>query len=288
MRIWLASAAVLIALQAIPAHAERDPRNGAPVSPKQKRPTPSPINDRFYAMGGFFNPAISTALRIDGRSPMAGVPGRIGTTLSTEKDLGMDGRVPQGRVELMFRLRKRSKVRVNYFETRRTADHALARPVFFGDLDFNPGDQVSSFLDFRSFDLTYTYSFIRTERFELGTGLAVHFLEAEARGSVETKNLQKDVSGAGAFPTIPLDFTWVLSRHFAFTTRAQYLKASVSGFTGAVGQYHGDFQYRWKPNFTIGAGYTRMKWLLDVKDASFPGAFRLDVRGPEAFFKVSF
>jgi hypothetical protein len=288
MRSWLVLAALLTAIQAMPLHAERDPLTGAPVSPKQKRPNASPITDRFYVMGAFFNPAVSTALRVDGQSPAAGVPGRIGTVVSGEKDLGLSGRIPQGDIELMVRLEERNRLRVDYFETRRYGNQTLKRPIFFGDLDFNVGDAASSFLDFRSFDLTYTYSFIRNERFEVGTGLAVHFLEADGIGQVQARNERKEVTGAGAFPTIPLDFTWVISRHFAFTTRAQYFRASVSGFTGAVGQYHGDFQYRWKRNFTLGAGYTRMKWLLDVNDANFPGTFRLDVRGPEAFFKVSF
>ena len=44
----------------------------------------------------------------------------------------------------------------------------------------------------------------------------------------------------------------------------------------------------WKPNFSLGAGYTIMKYSLDLQDNNFPGSFRLNVRGPEAFFKVSF
>ncbi len=290
MRTWAVLAVMWVAMHATTARADsaHDPYSGAPLPPsKQPRPA-SPITDRFYVIGSFYDPAVSTVLRVDGQSPAPGVPGRTGTVVSGERDLGEAGRIPQPRIELMFRLKKRNRVRLNYFETRRNGSNLLARPVLFGDLNFNVGDQVTSFLDFRSFDLTYTYSFLRTEHFELGTGLAAHFIEATGHGEVPARNERKDISGAGVVPTIPLDFTWVISRRFAFTTRAQYFKASVSGFTGALGQYHGDLQYRWQPNFTLGAGYTRMKWSLDVHDANFPGAFRLDVRGPEAYFKVSF
>ena len=34
MRIWLAAAAVSIAIQALPAQADRDPLSGAPLPPK--------------------------------------------------------------------------------------------------------------------------------------------------------------------------------------------------------------------------------------------------------------
>jgi hypothetical protein len=288
MRTRLVLAAGLAMLPAWPVHAERDPLSGAPRSPLERREIPSPINDRFYAQGGVFNPAASTTLRVDGSSPGGGLPRPLGTTASGEKDLGLDARLPQGRIELMFRLRKRNRLRVNYFETRRTGDRALTRPIQFGDLDFVSGDEVTSFLEWRSFDLTYTYSFIRTQHFELGTGIAASFLQAEARGVVVAKQERQEVSGAGAFPTIPLDLTWVLSRRLALVGRGQYFKVSLHGFTGMVGEYHGDLQFRWTRNFSLGLGYTRLKWALDVDQADFPGAFRLDVRGPEAFFKVSF
>jgi hypothetical protein len=105
---------------------------------------------------------------------------------------------------------------------------------------------------------------------------------------VTARNLRQEVSGAGAFPTIPLDLTWRISRRFAVTARGQYFRASVNHFQGSLAEYHGDVQYRWKPNFSVGAGYTVMRAFLNVNDANFPGLFRLNNGGPEAFFKVSF
>lgn len=295
MRNLLFLAATLLAIQALPAHAERepppaerDPWSGAPIKPDKNRWTASPITDRFYVRGTFFNPAISTTLRIDPASPGGGVAGMAGTVVNGEKDLGLDSRNPQGRIEIMFRLRERSRLRVDYFETNRRGDHPLSRQILFGDETFEPSDRVTSSMQWRQFGLTYTYSVLRTDRLELGLGVGVHLLEAEARGAVEAKQLRQEVSGAGAFPTIPLDFTWRISRRFAMVARAQYMHASVSNFEGSMGEYHGDFQYRWKPNFSLGAGYTVMRSFLQVDATHFPGMFRLNVRGPEAFFKVSF
>src|ERR1700742_4437807 len=69
MRNWVYLTAALLALQAVPAHAERDPVSGAPIKPDKHRMTPSPITDRFAVEGIFFNPAVSTVLRVDGQSP---------------------------------------------------------------------------------------------------------------------------------------------------------------------------------------------------------------------------
>ncbi len=278
----------LLAVVSVPAHAERDPWSGAPIKPDKNRKTTSPITDRFYVRGTFFDPAITTTLRIDTQSPAAGVMGITGTTINGERDLGLRARKPQGRIEMMFRLRERNRLRVDYFAIDRGANHTIARQIQFGDQTFLANDQVASELDYREFGLTYTYSVLRTDRFEAGIGLAVHFLEADARGAVEARQLRKEVTGAGAFPTIPLDLTWRISQRFAMVARGQYFRASVSKFQGSLAEYHGDFQYRWTPNFSLGAGYTIKRSSLDVNDANFPGAFRLNVRGPEAFFKVSF
>jgi hypothetical protein len=295
MRNLLYLASALLALQAIPAHAQREPPaaerdrwSGAPIKPQKNRNTPSPITDRFYVRGTFFNPAISTTLRIDTQSPGPGLVGTPGTVVSGERDLGLDSRIPQGRIEIMFRLRERNRLRVDYFESNRRGDHVINRQILFGNETFAVNDRVTSSVQWRQFGLTYTFSVLRTDRFELGLGLGVDFVEAEARGQVVAKRLRQDVSGAGAFPTIPLDFTWRISRRFAMVARAQYLRASVNNFEGSMGDYHADFQYRWKPNFSVGAGYTDMRSFLQVNDAHFPGLFRQHVRGPEAFFKVSF
>jgi len=288
MRNWVVGAAAVLAIQAIPARADTDPWSGAPLPPDKARPIPSPITDHFSVRGTFFDPAFSTTLRVDGTSPGPGLPNIPGTVVNGEKDLGLPGRKPQGRIEIMFRLRERNRLRVDYFETDRSANRTLSRQVQFGNDLFDVGDEASTSLDYRMFGLTYTYSFVRTSHFEVGAGLAVHFVEADAQGAVVARQLRDEVSGAGAFPTIPLDATWLISKRFALTARGQYFHLANRTFAGELADFHSDLQYRWKPNFTVGAGYTWMKVFLELNQATFPGEYKLLIRGPEAFFKVSF
>jgi hypothetical protein len=284
MRIWLAlAAAALFGLSTAPALAERDPRSGAPLPPKKKRETPSPITDRFYVRGIYYAPHVETNLRVDPH----GAPG-TGTLVNAERDLGLPSRLNMGRMELMFRLRERNRLRVDFLELNRSADHVLEKTIVFGDQTFAANELAKTSLDYRMFGLTYTYSFIRNDHVEVGTGLGVYLLEAQAHGEVPALLQRQDVSGAGPFPTIPLDVAWRISTRFALTARAQYFRAALSNFDGWIADIHEDVQYRWKPNFAVGIGWTTLRASLNLNTGNFPGAFDLDTRGPEAFFRVSF
>ena len=138
------------------------------------------------------------------------------------------------------------------------------------------------------FGITYTYEIFHNDRFELGTGLAVHLLQAEAQAQVNATQQRQDVSGAGAFPTIPLDFALRISQRWSVTAHGNYFHAALSNFDGWLADIHGDVQYRWKPSFAVGVGYSTFRAKLAFDTGNFPGGFQLSLTGPEAFFRVSF
>ena len=153
MRIWLAPvAAALITSTAVPALAsDHDPNSGAPLPPSTRHKTPSPITDQFYVRGTFYPVHVKTLLQIN---PHNAPPGVFGTTLSAERDLGQSSRLNQGRLEMMFRLRKRNKIRVDWLEVDRSATHTLARTIDFGNQTFTVASLLQSQIDWRIFGVT--------------------------------------------------------------------------------------------------------------------------------------
>jgi hypothetical protein len=285
MRIWLAVAAVVFATQSLPAHAEVDKLSGAPQPPRPPEKT-SPILDHFYILAAFYTPVIHTDVRID---PTTGVPpGTLGTPVNAERDLGLKSRMELGRVEFMFRLRERNKLRVDYYQADRSASHTLANTIIFGDQTFLGGQTVQTTINWRSFGLTYTYSLYHSDRFEVGTGLGLYFLQAEAMGQIPATGQQTDKSAAEPVPTLPLDLTWAISRRWAVTARGNYVKAAVSGFDGSYTDLHGDLQYRWNPYLSLGVGFTSMRIALSGDSGSIPGVVSMSFKGPEAFVRFAY
>jgi uncharacterized membrane protein len=284
MRIWLAAAAAFLATQATAAFADRDPQSGAPLPP-HKAEKPSPITDRFYVSAAFYAPAVHTSLRLDPSQAAAGV---FGTTLDAERDLGLPGRLDQGVVEFMFRMRQRSKLRIDYFEADRSANYPLTNTVVFGNETFLAGQMAQSSIDWRAFGLTYTYSFYRSDALAIGTGLGVYFLQAQAAGAVPAEGESQSVSAADPIPTLPLDLTWCISSRFAFTAHANYVEARIDGASGSFTDVHSDLQYRWSPDFTIGAGWSEMRIVLERSGGSTPGAVAMRFSGPQVLLRFSF
>ncbi len=243
---------------------------------------PSPITDRFAVRGIYFQPKLTTDARFDSD---AGTPG---TPFSGEADLGLDDEANQGRMELMLRMRDRHRVRIDYLKLDRYGESTLTRPIVYRNTTYFTGDRVLSDFNVRMLGLTYAGSVLRRERLELGLGLGLHLLEAAANAEVRARNVNEEGSGVGVLPTLAVDGNWRISSRWALTGRAQYLAVSTSDVDGRLADYHLDVQYRWRPNFALGIGWSKLTLDVDITDADLPGRVALESVGPEIFFRVSF
>jgi hypothetical protein len=277
---WLAP--VLIALAAA-AHADPHPdTSDASYLPPPPPPIASPITDHLALTAGYFWGSVSTFGRFDSAS------GVQGTAFTAEHDLGLTDQARQPFIEIIFRLEERNRLRVDFIDLRRAADKVIDRTVQYGDVTFLVNNPVHSEFDWRQMDLTYTYSFLRNDRFELGAGLGIHLLEAEAIAEIPKTPQYADFNGAGPFATLALDGTWRISSHWALTARGNYLKVTIGSVGGELGQLHTDLQYRWRRNLAFGVGYRRQEVELELHNSDPSGVLRFIISGPELFARASF
>jgi hypothetical protein len=273
MRSWWLGP-VLLAL-GMAAHADD-------YSPPPPLPIASPITDHFALTGGFFWGSVTTFGRFDSKAGIEGTP------FTAENDLGLTSQARQPFIEIMFRLEQRNRLRVDFIDLRRAADKVINRTIQYGDQTFLVDNPVHSAFDWRQMDLTYTYSFLRGEHYELGAGLGIHLIEAEATAEIPRTPQYADFNGAGPFVTLALDGTWRFTKHWSLNARGNYLKVTIGSVSGMMGQYHADLQYRWKRNLAFGAGYQRQQVELDVRNADPSGVLKLTISGPEVFARLSF
>jgi hypothetical protein len=243
----------------------------------------SPITDRFAIRATFVGAKVSTDAQIN---DTAG--GTTGTTFSAEKDFGLPNQAHQLRAELMIRLKNRGRLRVSAIDLSRRASTILNRQVVYGTKTFQVNDRLNSTLDWREFDFTWTYSVLKTDRFELGTGVGMHFIQAETTALVQARNARESFDGAGPFLTLAADGSWRFTRRFSANVRYQSYKLTVSDITAQLTDAHADVQFRWKRNLAVGAGYQYNKVNLEFPQENPGGLMFLKINGPELFVRASF
>jgi hypothetical protein len=275
------SAVTLLALGAASlAQAADEPKRELLQPPRDE--IASPITDHFALTGVFESGSVSTVARYD-QSPLV-----AGTTIDGEKLLGLDDKVNKGSIALMFRLAERSRITVDYFKLTRHGDTVLKQPVIVGSNTYLVSDRLITDLDLRVLGLTYTYSFLKTERFELGGGLGIRIGQGEGSGEVTARRLRDTFGGVAPLPTLTLDGTWRFTRRFSLNGRAQYFAVHTGGVDGSLANFHGDVQFRAWKNLAAGLGYSSLHVLVDSADPGNTGRLDFKVRGPEFFLRASF
>jgi hypothetical protein len=250
--------------------------------PPPPLPLASPITDHLSLSGGFYWGHIQTYGQFDTGK------GAPGTPLSAEHDLGLTNEAYQPRFEIIFRLEQRSRLRVDFLDVRRNGENELDRTIQFGDQTFQPNVLLQSTIDWRQMDITYTYSLLRGERYELGAGLGLHLLEAEAIAQVPSTPQRVDYSEAAPFATVALDGTYLIGSRWSLNARGQYMHITVSNLSALLEDYRADAQYRWRRNFALGVSYEYERASVDIRNQDPSGIIRLAFTGPELFVRVSY
>jgi hypothetical protein len=244
----------------------------------------SPTEERVRLSLGFVHLDSNTNVQIDSST------GMTGTLVNAENDFGMNKTDFEAKFQLMLRVGERNRVRFDYFSLDRTGNTTLGKDILFRNVELLPGDPVDSNLSIDVLSLSYEYSFIHSEKFELAATLGINETDISARARVNTaaRHVDQTEDQAGPFPTIGLDSTYVISKRFYVDARIDYFRANVDKLDGSLGVYELNAFYRLRPNISFALGYELVKAHLLSTQSSQAGLFNFSTQGPELFVRVAF
>jgi len=244
----------------------------------------SPTEERVRLSLGVVRLSNQTDIQINSQ---AGVPG---TPVSAEDQFGLDKSDYEAKIQAMVRVGERHRLRFDYFSLDRSGHTVVTQPIVFRDVVLQPTDPLSSDLSIRTFGITYGYSFLHNDRFELAATIGINDTDISARARVQTQTRHVDQSEdqAGPFPTLGLDATYVVSKRFYFDARGQYFKVHIDHLDGSLGFYEFDGLYRLRPNISLAAGYTSVRAHLASTQPKQSGLFNFNSSGPEIFVRIAF
>jgi hypothetical protein len=242
----------------------------------------SPITDRFAIRGLFYMSDITTTVRYDSSG------GVSGTLIDGEDMLGFPARLRKPSLDLMFRMGNRHRIHADFHKMTRSGDEVISQQIRFGDDIYQSGDRVVSTMELRKLGLAWTWSALRTERLELGVGLALHLMQVEGEVQVPARFERERLDAAGPYPSLALDGTWRVTRRFSLNVAGNWLGGTIEEVEGRYHYLHADMQFSVRPNFAVGVGYSRTQFRVDSATTDFAGFLNLKYKGPEAFLRVSF
>lgn len=242
----------------------------------------SPITDHFAIRALVLSSDVTTAVRHDNS---AGTPGTI---IDGEGMLGFPDRRRQPNLDMMFRIGTRHRIHADFFKLTRSGDATINQQINFGDSVFQPGERLVSSMALRKLGIGWTMSALRTQKLELGIGFGLHLMQLDGDLQAPARFERERLDAAGPFPSVRADATWRVTRRFSLNLSGNWLGATIDDVKGHFHSMHGDVQFRVRPNFALGAGYSQTAIKVDSATTDFAGYFNLKYKGPEAFLRFSF
>jgi hypothetical protein len=244
----------------------------------------SPTEDRVRFSLGVIRTTSNTNLQLDSST------GVIGTPVNAEQEFGLDKTDYEPKIQATVRVAERHRLRFDYFYLDRSGNSTITQPIIFRDVILQTGDPVNSTMSIRTLSLTYEYSFLHTEKYEVAATLGVTDadLSARARVSTPTRHVDQSEDQAGPFPTAGLDATYVISKRFYLDGRGEYLKVNIDNIDGSLGFFEFDALYRLRPNVSFALGYNLVRAHITSTQSNQSGFFDFNTNGPEFFVRVAF
>ncbi|MFC2157299.1 hypothetical protein ACFLT9_05630 [Acidobacteriota bacterium] len=178
------------------------------------------------------------------------IPGDTGTPFSLTDDFDTPGRMVY-RLRLSYRIAARHTLSLLYAPLRLTATGSNDQPIFFEDRTFGTNTSLEGLYQFNSYRLTYRFTLVSNDRWEVGIGLTAKIRDAEIRLTSPTDQVSK--TDLGFVPLLHFKFLWKASDRIHILLGGDAL-ASPGG-QGRAEDVNLALLYRVGKNMQLKAGY---------------------------------
>ncbi|HEY0681521.1 MAG TPA: hypothetical protein VGD45_04270 [Steroidobacter sp.] len=245
------------------------------------QPKPHVIEDRFRVEVMTVGASLDTDLRVD---RTLATPG---TLVNAEDDLGLDDMkiLPLGEITLLPG--DRHLLRLSGFGLRRNAEQTIDRTIVFDEQTYLPGEVVDSTLNLTMLGLTYGYSIVQIQSFDLALTFGIQVIEVEANAVVRSRVVREAETGVTPLPLAGIEGRFDFNERWSVEARVQYLSVELDEIDGSVLDARAALTWRMNPHLVMGLGYRNFAVEVDSRDVDTPGFVDLQMAGPLLFLRAS-
>lgn len=255
---------------------------------------PSRFDAEFaLAVGGFF-PRIESSVSLGPSS------GGSGENIDLEDTLGLDDASTSAWINFNWRFFPRHQLQVEWFQLNRDGSRSADEQFTIGDTTVFAGAGVSTKANLDLGRVTYGYSIIRNERFDLSFLIGAHIATTKAtvtaNGSIAINGVPV-VSGSSTessstytfpLPHIGGEIAYKLTPRWTAQFSMLLFALDLGDYSGSLFQFDALASYQFTKHFGFGAGLKYFNLDLEAETDRVSAGYDYEFFGPAVFVYTNF
>lgn len=242
--------------------------------------------ERFKGSIGTFLPVSNTNINVDIKGGVAG------QEIDFEKDLGFNQTQLTFQADFQWRISRRSRINLNYYNIPRKSTYNIQKDIIFNDIVYPVSASINSYFNTAIYQLSYGYAILAKPNYEFGVLIGTHLVGGEVGMSINNPN--GAISGSSDFgftapvPDLGIWGGYAFSDRLAVNLEFTYLALTAGDVSGRILSYNLLFLYRATGKLDIALGYSGLNFTVDVYKTNAEGHFKWSYNGPSLGVMYSF
>jgi hypothetical protein len=242
--------------------------------------------EKFKLTAGLFVPINNTKVQVSANGSAAG------TDIDFQKDLGFDASQLTFLVNFQWRISRRSRLNLSYYDMNRNATHTLQKDITFKDQTYHINSSVSTYFNTAIYQFSYGYAFIEKPTYEVGVLIGAHTVGTKAgislNGSGTGINTDNNFGFTAPLPDLGVWGGYAFTNRFAVNLNFDYLSLTIDNINGRLVAYDIIFSYKLIRQLDLSLGYSGLNFSVKTSKNNISGDFRWGYNGPTLGATFSF
>ena len=242
--------------------------------------------EKFKLTAGIFVPINNTKVQVEANGSAAG------TDIDFQKDLGFDAAQFTFMINFQWRISRRSRLNLSYYDMNRSATHTLQKDITFNDQTYHVNSSVSTYFNTAIYQFSYGYAFIEKPTYEVGVLIGAHTVGTKAGISLNGANTGISQNGNFGFtaplPDLGIWGGYAFTDRFAVNLDFDYLALTINNINGRLLAYDIVFSYKLIRQLDLSLAYSGLNFVVKTSKNNISGDFKWGYNGPSLGATFSF
>lgn len=234
--------------------------------------------EKFKITAGLFVPVNTSNIQV-------GVNGSAnGTDIDFQKDLGFAKASATFLASAEWRISRRSRVNLGFYNIRHSSTHTLQKDITFDTTTYHINSTVDSYFNTAIYQFSYGYAFIVQPDYEVGLSIGAHTVGGKAGVGIHGASVgfteNSNFGFTAPLPDIGIWGGYAFNSRFAGNLDFGYLSLTIGNITGRIITYNLQFIYKLLTQLNLTLAYSGLNFKVTTEKKDVTGVFKWGYNGP--------